>query len=60
MFPPSTMMEVRLLRNVKANSSMKVTERGIVTDVRPQSLKALIPMLVTVLGMVTEVRPEQP
>ena len=52
--------DVRPLQPLKALSPMLVTELGIVTEVRPQYMKACVPMLVTELGMVTKVRPLQP
>ncbi len=46
---------------LKALLSMKVTEFGIVTDVKPlHPENADIPMEVTELGIVTDVKPVQP
>ncbi len=39
--------EVRALQLLKAPSAILVTEAGMVIDVRPESIKALLPILVS-------------
>ena len=51
----------KLVQLLKAYSSIRSTDLGMVTEVREeQLLKADQPMEVTLFGMVTEVREEQP
>jgi len=44
----------------KAASPMSVTLFGIVTEVKPQLLKAEFPIFVTLFGIVTKVKSKQP
>ena len=52
-FPSATMIEIRDVQPMKAQSSMLVTEEEMDTEFIPlQSLKALSPMLVTLSPMI--------
>ena len=58
-FPLSTTIEFRLVQ-LKACSPIKVTELGMVIEVKPvQYRNAIAPIVVTELGIVTEVKPVQ-